>query len=77
MTMPEPPRDRYARLAQAFLGRPNATQEGKGFGAERFRRDIADCVLFMEQGRIGAQGTPSYIFQERPTQSLRDFLEPK
>ncbi len=41
-----------------------------------FAREISDQVLFMEQGRIAVQGTPDYIFRERPTQSLREFLEP-
>lgn len=41
-----------------------------------FARDVADAVIFFDQGRINAQGTPKYIFDERPTQAIRDFLSP-
>jgi ABC-type polar amino acid transport system ATPase subunit len=39
-----------------------------------FARDVADAVIFFHQGRINAQGTPAYIFDEKPTQVIRDFL---
>ena len=40
-----------------------------------FARDIADRVVFMDSGVIAAQGTPEYIFDERPTDGIRKFLE--
>jgi len=40
-----------------------------------FTRDIADRVVFFEAGLVAAQGTPEQILDERPTQSIRDFLE--
>ena len=40
-----------------------------------FARDIADRVVFMEDGVIAAQGTPEYIFDERPIEGIRRFLE--
>ena len=40
-----------------------------------FARDIADRVVFMEGGVVAAQGSPSYIFDERPTEGIRKFLE--
>ena len=40
-----------------------------------FARDIADRVVFMEAGVIAAQGTPEYIFDERPIEGIRRFLE--
>jgi ABC-type polar amino acid transport system ATPase subunit len=40
-----------------------------------FARDIADRVVFMEDGVIAAQGSPEYIFDERPTAGIRKFLE--
>ena len=39
MSMPLPAEDRYARLTQAFVGRPNVTREGKGFGASALKVD--------------------------------------
>src|SRR5262245_11359157 len=41
-----------------------------------FARDIADQVVFMESGRIAVQGPPEYVFEERPSDSLRRFLQP-
>jgi ABC-type polar amino acid transport system ATPase subunit len=41
-----------------------------------FARDIADQVIFMENGQIGAQGTPAYVFDECDRPSLREFLRP-
>jgi ABC-type polar amino acid transport system ATPase subunit len=41
-----------------------------------FARDIADQVIFMDQGRIAAQGEPGYIFDHRPTARLEAFLQP-
>ncbi|HYG75052.1 MAG TPA: amino acid ABC transporter ATP-binding protein [Planctomycetota bacterium] len=40
-----------------------------------FARDIADRVIFMEGGYIAAQGTPEYIFDERPVPGIQRFLE--
>jgi len=40
-----------------------------------FARDISDRVIFMEGGVVAAQGTPSYIFDERPTDGIKKFLE--
>jgi len=40
-----------------------------------FARDIADRVVFMEGGIVAAQGSPNYIFDERPTDGIRKFLE--
>ena len=40
-----------------------------------FARDIADRVVFMEDGLIAAQGTPEYIFDEQPVPGIRRFLE--
>ena len=39
-------------------------------------RDAADQVVFMNRGRIEVQGTPEYVFDERPAQALREFLKP-
>jgi ABC-type polar amino acid transport system ATPase subunit len=40
-----------------------------------FARDIADRVVFMENGVIAAQGTPEYIFDTQPTDGIKKFLE--
>lgn len=40
-----------------------------------FARDISDRVLFMEDGLIGAEGTPECIFGRQPTPGLRAFLQ--
>jgi len=40
-----------------------------------FARDIADRVVYMEDGRIAAEGTPERIFDERPAPGLKKFLE--
>lgn len=40
-----------------------------------FARDISDRVVFMEEGRISAEGTPEYVFGEQPTAGLRAFLQ--
>lgn len=40
-----------------------------------FARDIADRVIFMEGGVVAAQGPPAHIFDERPTEGIRKFLE--
>jgi len=39
MTTPGLAETRYARLTQAFLGRPNVSQEGKGFGSSALKVD--------------------------------------
>lgn len=41
-----------------------------------FARSIADRVLFMNQGRIEAEGTPDHVFNECDLSSLRSFLNP-
>ena len=40
-----------------------------------FARDIADRVVFMDGGVVAAEGSPDYIFDERPTEGIRRFLE--
>jgi ABC-type polar amino acid transport system ATPase subunit len=40
-----------------------------------FARDISDRVIFMENGVVAAEGSPAYIFDERPTEGIRKFLE--
>ncbi len=40
-----------------------------------FARDIADRVVFMDGGVIAAEGKPSYIFDEQPTEGIKKFLE--
>ena len=40
-----------------------------------FAREVADTVIFMEDGKITAKGTPEEIFsQNNPNQRLKDFL---
>jgi polar amino acid transport system ATP-binding protein len=39
-----------------------------------FARDVADRVLFMDEGRIAVQGDPAHVFDERPSEALRTFL---
>jgi len=41
-----------------------------------FARGSADRVVFIEGGVIAAQGTPEYIFDEKPTEGIKRFLEP-
>jgi ABC-type polar amino acid transport system ATPase subunit len=41
-----------------------------------FARIIADRVIFMDQGVIAVEGTPEHVLDERPTERLRDFLQP-
>jgi ABC-type polar amino acid transport system ATPase subunit len=41
-----------------------------------FARDIADQVIFMNQGKVEVQGTPEKVFDERPSAALREFLTP-
>ena len=40
----------------------------------RFARDVATRVLFLEGGRISAEGTPAEIFDERHDGRLGEFL---
>jgi polar amino acid transport system ATP-binding protein len=40
-----------------------------------FARDIADRTVFMDGGVIAAQGTPEYIFDQRPIPAIQRFLE--
>ena len=39
-----------------------------------FARDVADQIVFLDHGRIGAQGDAATILDERPTDALRAFL---
>jgi octopine/nopaline transport system ATP-binding protein len=39
-----------------------------------FARDVADQIVFLDNGRIDAQGEPATILDERPTAALRAFL---
>jgi len=40
-----------------------------------FARDISDRTVFMEAGVVAAQGTPEYIFDERPVPGIQKFLQ--
>lgn len=40
-----------------------------------FARDISDRIVFMENGVVAAQGTPEYIFDQKPTEGIKKFLE--
>ena len=40
-----------------------------------FARDIADRTVFMDAGVIAAEGTPEYIFDQRPIPAIQKFLE--
>jgi polar amino acid transport system ATP-binding protein len=60
-------------------------EAGEGEGEERtmlivthqmrFARDIADRVVFLEQGRIVEEGTPEAIFTEPREARTREFLQ--
>ena len=39
-----------------------------------FARDLPDRVVFMDQGVVAAQGTPDYIFDQRPLPVIQQFL---
>ena len=39
-----------------------------------FAREVADRILFIDQGRVAAQGAPAPLFAAPPTPRLRDFL---
>ena len=39
-----------------------------------FAREVADTVIFMDNGEILAKGTPEEIFEKNENQRLRDFL---
>ena len=39
-----------------------------------FAREVADRVLFMDEGRILEEGTPQQIFTNPQEQRTRDFL---
>jgi ABC-type polar amino acid transport system ATPase subunit len=41
-----------------------------------FARLIADRVLFMDQGVMALEGPPDYVLDQRPTERLREFLQP-
>lgn len=40
-----------------------------------FAREVADRVIFMEDGRIGAEGTPEQIFVNPQNERLQQFLK--
>lgn len=40
-----------------------------------FAREVADRVIFMDQGKIMEQGTPDEIFQNPKSERLRSFLK--
>lgn len=40
-----------------------------------FAKDVADKVLFMDQGKISDQGTPDYIFGQTENQRTKEFLQ--
>jgi len=42
-----------------------------------FAHDLPDRVVFMDQGVIAAQGTPEYIFDQRPLPVIQQFLSRK
>ncbi|MNF06401.1 L-cystine import ATP-binding protein TcyN [compost metagenome] len=39
-----------------------------------FARDVANKVVFMDNGIIVEEGTPNYIFRESKNERLRQFL---
>ena len=39
-----------------------------------FAREVASRILFIDQGRVAAQGDPTTLFASPPTPRLRDFL---
>ncbi len=39
-----------------------------------FAREVADRVLFMDEGKIVEEGTPQEIFSEPKEQRTKDFL---
>ena len=39
-----------------------------------FAREVADRVVFMDQGKIVEQGTPEEIFKNPKSERLKDFL---
>ena len=39
-----------------------------------FAREVADRILFIDQGRVAAEGPPADLFARPPTPRLRDFL---
>jgi ABC-type polar amino acid transport system ATPase subunit len=42
----------------------------------KFAREIADRVIFMEEGLIRLQGTPEEVLDGQPSERLRRFLNP-
>ena len=39
-----------------------------------FAREVADRVIFMDDGIVAAQGAPDEIFSGNPNKRLTDFL---
>ena len=42
-----------------------------------FAKDVADRVIFMDEGLIVEEGTPDYIFNKCKNKRLKSFLNPK
>jgi polar amino acid transport system ATP-binding protein len=40
-----------------------------------FARDVANKVLFMDQGVVVEQGTPDFVFNQSQNKRLSSFLE--
>jgi len=40
----------------------------------QFAREVADQVLFMEQGVIAEQGSPEFVFEQSSNERIRQFL---
>lgn len=39
-----------------------------------FCRDVADKVVFMNEGKVDCEGTPEHVLKAQPTPAVRDFL---
>lgn len=42
-----------------------------------FARDVSTRVLFLERGKIAAEGTPDYMFNQCPLERFRQFIKRK
>jgi putative lysine transport system ATP-binding protein len=40
----------------------------------QFARQVADHVIFMDQGLVAESGTPEYIFEQSTNKRLKEFL---
>lgn len=62
-------------LGMGVMGLPMAKNLVKKSGHEMsFARDVADKVLFMDQGRIADVGDADYIFYKSENKRTREFL---